>query len=448
MSLRLRIGVLAALGVGIAVALTALAGYLTVANQIQHSLDEGLLQQARQMVGAIEDPSQLENESSEALLAADLRAAYVFGSRVQSTRPEPPIGEPEVAVATGAETQSIRTANAPDGESMRVAAVRAAPRLALVLAQPTAPTDAILQQLKTASIVAGGLGIALAAWAGFSIAQTGLRPVVRLTEASERVAETGRLDPIEVEGTDEIARLSHSFNAMLAAVRESQRRQHRLVADAGHELRTPLTSMRTNIDLLAQSDEQGGLSDRDRKALIADVRAQAEELTQLVGDLVELSREDPPEATFETMDLADVVRDAVSRVRRRAPNVSFSVDLHPWTVRGDSTMLDRAVTNLLDNAAKYSPAQGIVTVALSDGTLEVTDEGPGISADDLPHVFERFYRSSEARGLPGSGLGLAIVRAAAERHGGTVTAASPESGGTVLTMTLPGTSEPVPTPET
>nr|WP_246402034.1 HAMP domain-containing sensor histidine kinase [Jiangella mangrovi] len=358
------------------------------------------------------------------------------------------MGSAELAVARGAEPESVRTLSL-DGERYRVVAVPAGndPRgfeYALVLAQPTAQTDQVLDRLRLVSFIAGGVGIILATWAGLSIARAGLRPVRQLTQAAEHVAATGQLEPIEVTGSDEIARLAHAFNAMLAALQEARLRQSRLVADAGHELRTPLTSMRTNLDLLAQSDagggSGGGLAASDRAQLIADTRAQAVELSTLVGDLVELSREDPPAASREQLDLADVVRDALSRVRRRAPGVAFSADLDSWFVQGDATQLGRAATNLLDNAAKFSPPHGTVTVTLHDGALDVCDEGPGIDDVDLPRVFDRFYRSSEARGLPGSGLGLAIVKAAAERHGGSVEAGRAPSGGARLTMRVPGSS--------
>ncbi|WP_211239630.1 sensor histidine kinase [Jiangella gansuensis] len=446
LSLRARIGALAALGVGLAVTLTALAAYLTVASQLRGSVDSSLLDRARQAVSTpFGDPAQLVQQPAEAFLAADLKIALLradgrpFAADDRST---PPMGRDELEVAEGTVPQSVRSLDL-DGEPYRVVAVPAGRdpagrQFALVLAQPTAQTEQVLDRLRLASFLAGGAGIVLATWAGLSIARAGLRPVRQLTDAAEHVAATGQLEPIEVTGSnDEIARLADSFNAMLAALREARLRQSRLVADAGHELRTPLTSMRTNLDLLAQSEASGGLAPADRTQLINDTRAQAVELSQLVGDLVELSREDPPAASRERLDFADVVRDALGRVRRRAPGLTFSADLHSCPVDGDATQLGRAATNLLDNAAKFSPPQGTVTVTLRDGVLDVFDEGPGIAEQDLTRVFDRFYRSSEARGLPGSGLGLAIVKAAAERHGGSVEAGRGPSGGARLTMRLP-----------
>ncbi len=453
MALRTRVSVLAAVGVGLAVLLTSVAAYATVRNQLQQSRDDALLARARASVEtSLGNPRALASIPGAALgAAADLRIALVRGVDGQSFSAQgalnpPPLGRPELAVARGDATESVRTVTA-GGEDFRVVAVPVAQDLALVLAQSTSETEQTLRRLRLVLLLVGGAGVALAAYAGLVIARTGLRPVERLTLAAENIAATERLDPIEVTGSDELARLTSAFNSMLAALAASRDRQRALVADAGHELRTPLTSLRTNLDLLAQSESGEGLGRVERAELVADVRAQVTELSDLVGDLVELSRTDEllsNTATVETIDLADVVRRAVERVTRRAPAVRFVTDARPWLMPGDPQSLERAVTNLLDNAAKWSPAGGAVTTSLADGVLTVGDEGPGIADEDLPHVFDRFYRSAEARTLPGSGLGLAIVRHAVERHGGTVTAARAPEGGTLMVVRFPSAPEPAP----
>jgi two-component system sensor histidine kinase MprB len=267
----------------------------------------------------------------------------------------------------------------------------------------------------------------------------------------EQIARTEDLRPLPVEGDDEIARLATAFNQMLTALAASRDRQRRLVADAGHELRTPLTSLRTNIDLLSQADADdgrgGGLPPEARAELLDDVRAQIEELTTLIGDLVELARDEPLTHVVEPADLAEVVDRALQRVRRRAPGVTFDVSTAPWWVVGEPAALERAVTNLLDNAAKWSPADGTVTVRVAGGVLTVDDQGPGIAPEDLPHVFERFYRAKESRSMPGSGLGLSIVRQVVERHAGTVSAERRPEGGTRFTVVLPGSSSQAADPE-
>ncbi len=446
LSLRARIGLLAALGVGLAVAATSVAAYLTVRNQLHTSRDDNLFVRARSAVGSLlSTPEDLVGIPADALSAADVNLGLISadGQRyIARGKPgvvkAPPFGAPEQAVARGDAKQSIRTASL-SGTEYRVVAVpvRAGTGLALVLAQPTADTEEVLHRLGLVLLIVGGLGIGAATTAGLAIARAGLRPVERLTAAAEHVAATEQLEPIEVRGHDELARLATSFNAMLAALSRSRERQQQLVADAGHELRTPLTSLRTNLDLLVQSATRGGLSDEDRDELLADVRAQSEELTILVQDLVELARDDPAAAQVEELDFAEVCERAIDRVKRRAPGLTFDVKLAPWVVKGDATALERAVANILDNAAKWSPAGASVQVRLDGGELQVIDEGPGIPPGDLPHVFERFYRATDARRLPGSGLGLAIVKQVADRHGGVVEAARVDAGGTQITFRLP-----------
>jgi len=287
--------------------------------------------------------------------------------------------------------------------------------------------------------------VGLAALAGVAVARAGLRPVQRLTWATERVAATGDLRPIPVEGSDELARLTLSFNGMLDALAASREQQRRLVADAGHELRTPLTSMRTNLELLAAAERPGAptLPEGDRAEILDDVSAQVTELSTLVGDLVELARDDPPLVTHEPVELTEVVERALERARRRAGDVEFVTTLVPWTLVGDATALERAVLNLLDNAAKWSPPGATVRVQMRpvEGSwvlLEVADAGPGIAEQDLPWVFDRFYRADGARTMPGSGLGLAIVRQVAHRHGGAVGAGRAPEGGALLVLRLPG----------
>jgi two-component system sensor histidine kinase MprB len=208
---------------------------------------------------------------------------------------------------------------------------------------------------------------------------------------------------------------------MLVALSASRDRQRRLVADAGHELRTPLTSLRTNLDLLLQADAAGGLDADARAELMDDVRAQLEEMSTLVGDLIELARDEPLRPVVEQVDLAEVVDRAVARARRRRTGLTFDVDTAPWWVSGESASLERAVTNRLNH-----------------GTLTVDDEGPGIAPDDREQVFERFYRSEESRSMPGSGLGLSIVRQVIERHSGNVRVDVNDGGGTRMVLQVPG----------
>ena len=450
-SLASRVTVLTAIAAGATVLLVAFGGYVTVRMQLQATLDDSLLDRAHQ-AAKTEALAAITNDCripSWALGAADVQIGFI-----QVGAPEPitcdrsatplTLGQQEVDVATGESEASIRTIYA-GGQAYRVVTVPTSVEgRALVVAQSLHGQEVVLRKLGVVMLLFGLAGVIASGMAGWAVARNGLRPVRRLTTSVEEIARTEDLRPLPVEGDDEIARLASAFNQMLAALAASRDRQRQLVADAGHELRTPLTSLRTNLDLLSQADSSGGLPPGAKEELLDDVRAQIEEMTTLIGDLVELSRDEPLTHVVEQIDLADLVDRTVARVRRRAPGVTFETDLAPWFLVGEEAGIERAVTNLLDNAAKWSPAGGTVTIRLEGGTLVVDDEGPGIAADDRPHVFDRFYRSRESRAMPGSGLGLSIVRQVAERHSGTVEADVSPTGGARLTMWLPGSAAPVP----
>lgn len=448
-SLASRVTLLTTIAVGMALAAMALGAFVTVRSQMMAALDESLLDRAQgaAQTGTLSELTGRAGVPSWMLGAADVRIFFVSAdgfARSADDGPDLPLGNPEIAVAAGHAQHALRSVS-QDGVDYRVVSVPASMQgQALVIAQSTEPQEQTLHKLGVAMVLFGGAGVLAAAFAGWAVARNGLRPVRRLTQTVEEIARTSELTPLEVEGADEVARLSVAFNQLLAAVEASQSRQRQLVADASHELRTPLTSLRTNLDLLAQADAlpSSALAPEARRELLDDVRAQIEELTTLIGDLMELARDEPTPSVVESVDLADVVDRAVARVRRRAPTLAFDVHAEPWVVRGEAGALERAVTNMLDNAAKWSPPDGTVTVTLTRGTLVVSDAGPGISEEDLPHVFERFYRSSESRAMTGSGLGLSIVQQVAHRHGGSVTAGngtagSASSGGARLTLTLP-----------
>jgi two-component system sensor histidine kinase MprB len=301
-------------------------------------------------------------------------------------------------------------------------------------AVPLAQTDSTLSRLRLVlGIVCLG-GVALAAAFGLLVSRSALRPLRRLTGAAEQVARTQDLGHRIDEGEgDELGRLAASFNTMLAALERSRLAQRQLVSDASHELRTPLTSVQANLDALAVGER---LAPAERARVIAAAQAQLRELTVLVGDLSDLSRTEVEQVEIEDVRLDLAVTGAVNRARLHAPGCRFALDTAPCLVRASPARLDRAIANLLDNACKWDP-RGQIEVTVRPGRLEVRDHGPGIDAEDLPRVFDRFYRSAAARGRPGSGLGLAIVRLLAESHGGSVHAANDCGGGARLTIELP-----------
>ena len=321
-----------------------------------------------------------------------------------------------------------------DGTHLRVFTFAYGPDAAVQVARPLTEVDESLRRIGLVLLLIAAGGIVIAAGLGLVVARAALSPVRRLTETVERVSETQDLsERIEVSGNDELSRLAASFNAMLGALEESTRAQRQLVADASHELRTPLTSVRTNIEVLA-GDRM--LPPEERTRLLSDVVEQLGEMTTLIAELIELARAEQMTVEPEDVRLDLLVENAVERARRNRPEVVYTVDLEPATVSGVPATIERAVGNLLDNAAKWSPTGGQVEVVLRDGQLTVRDHGPGIADEDLPYVFDRFYRARAARGMPGSGLGLAIVRQVAESHGGDVVAERAEGGGTRMVFRL------------
>jgi two-component system sensor histidine kinase MprB len=306
---------------------------------------------------------------------------------------------------------------------------------ALQLVRPLEEVDRLLDRIGLVLILVSLVGIAAAAAFGALVARTALRPVEQLTREAEVVAETRDLSHrIGLEGNDELARLGASFDTMLAALDESQQQQRQLVADASYELGTPLTSIRTNVEVLARRDD---LAPEAREALLGDLVGQLGEMSGLVTGLVELASESPTELEVGDVQLDELVEDAVARAARLVPQITFTTALEPTVVRGVPGRLERAVSNVLDNAVKWSDPGATVAVGVGQGAVTVRDHGPGIAEEDVPHIFDRFYRSPQARAMPGSGLGLAIVRRVVDEHGGTATVSRADGGGTIVRLGFP-----------
>lgn len=451
LSLRWRVMLLAMSMVAMVVVLMAVAVYAVVAAALYDDIDNQLQSRAQLLIASgslAADPGKAIEGTAysdvNAMLINPGRSIYTANQEGQTL----PIGATEKAVIRGELFMSRRTA-----ADQRVLAVHLPNGSTLLISKSLAPTDAVMSKLRWVLLAVGGIGVAVAAIAGGLVIRTGLRPVARLTEAAERVARTDDLRPIPVFGSDELARLTEAFNTMLRALTESRERQARLVADAGHELRTPLTSLRTNVELLIAAQQPGAppLPDSEMADLRVDVVGQIEELSTLVGDLVDLTRDDAGGVVHEAVDMTEVVDRCLERVRRRRNDIEFDVNVAPWQVYGDAAGLSRAVLNLLDNAAKWSPSGSRVGLTLTQldqvhAELVVSDRGPGIPVADRHLVFERFYRSPEARAMPGSGLGLAIVKHVVLKHGGAIrvedTVPGGDPPGTSIYVLLPGAPLP------
>jgi two-component system sensor histidine kinase MprB len=304
----------------------------------------------------------------------------------------------------------------------------------VMVALSLADDDAVLHSLLAPYLLLIAGGILLAALLGLAISRSALRPIERFVALTERV--TQKLDrPARLEETDavELRRLATSFNQTIDALERSIEAQRHLVADASHELRTPIAALRSNVQIFLESER---LPEHEREELQASILAELDELTQIVSDVMELASGSGSDLQPEEVELDTIVREAVERTQRRGPGLNFNLELEPTVIRGVPDRIGRAVANVIDNARKWSPPKGEIEIRLSAGVLTVRDHGPGFGEEDLPHVFDRFYRAARARRMPGSGLGLAIVKQAAQAHGGYAEAANAADGGAVVTVSF------------
>jgi two-component system, OmpR family, sensor histidine kinase MprB len=493
-SFRRRIALVSAAAVAVAVVLASMLTYVLTSHQLSSQVDSQLRNRGRNvslLVRALDEARGEHPGTVHHLRARELRLAALgaLGVPAKSARPPsahtpakrsaPPTGSaanlfghlppgpgqvrgyqqvvtsdgrivavsaPSVSLPVDARTRALAAHEGKPfyadatvkGIHLRVLAESLGGGRAVQFAQPLTEVDSLLSRLRLilALIVVGG--IALAALLGRLVAGAAVAPLRRLTEATEHVGRTqdlsGRIEPT---GGDELGRLASSFNAMLDTLERSMNAldasvhaQRQLVADASHELRTPVTSLRTNIEILQQQGPDMGPDEQRR--LLDDVVEQIGELTLLMNDLIDLARGEERRADAEEVRLDALVAEVLERARRNSAGTPLDAELAPTIVAGVPARLERAVANLIDNAVKYSPPGEPVHVQLQAGQLTVRDHGPGISTQDLPHIFDRFYRGAEARGRPGSGLGLAIVRQVVDQHDASVHAEAPAGGGTQM----------------
>jgi two-component system sensor histidine kinase MprB len=450
--LRRRLALVAAAAVAIAIVLAVLVCYLVVRGQLRGQVDDALRAQAsavqrgdfhalaQQLPGI--PPSAGGPAQYVQIVGADGTAFPREGDLAL------PIDPQTRTVARGGSAAALSDIRIGDSHlreltfPVTVSVNGQAESAAVQLARPLNGVDHVLSNLRLILALLGLGGIALAAALGRLAARRVLAPLAEVAQTAQEIGETDDLSRrLSIHADDEVGQLASRFNVMLerlegsrTALDESVRAQRQLVADASHELRTPITSLRTNIEVLLAGGE---ISDEDRRRLLADVVEQSEELSALVGDLIELARGDLPSGSVEDARLDGIVAESVARARRNSPQVRFEATLAPMIVDVVPDRLGRAVNNLLDNAARHSPPGGVVEVVVDADGMRVRDHGPGVAEPDLPYVFDRFFRGANSRGRQGSGLGLAIVRQVAEQHGGSVTAANARDGGAIFSLHLP-----------
>ncbi|MEU9097249.1 HAMP domain-containing sensor histidine kinase [Streptomyces sp. NPDC048361] len=442
--LRTRLAVAASAAVALVAVGVCTAAFFVLRFELYHQLDLNLTQSATLAI-------QQNRGAAPGVLAGECRylaapaCAQVVPADPADDPAKPyllPVSPPVREVATGERRPYSTNITLPDGEPARMLTTPFGGSNSL---QVALRSDTVRKGVSQAAWLMGGVGAAgvlLAGALGYWVSRTGLAPVARLTATAEHIAATRdpshriELPPGPPDKEDEVTRLATSFNTMLGELEQSVTAQRRLVADASHELRTPLTALRTNAELLARAER---LTAAQRERASAALGRQIREVSVLVNDLIDLARDEEPVPLLEEVALAPLLTHTVDTARAHWPITPFRLELvdASVTLPGVPSRLARLISNLLDNAAKFSPPGAPVEVTLSAGELTVRDHGPGIAEADLPYVFDRFYRAEQARALPGSGLGLAMARQIARAHGAALTVERAAGGGAQFRLTLP-----------
>ena len=452
MSFRLRLTLAVAGLAALAIAAVAVVSYYVTSDRLTGEIDSFLEAQAETLTRSVgrgrggQRPPEILTVLP-ALRGTDTYVQVILADGERASRADDraalPVSEADLTVASGDQDRNLQTV-VVEGVDVRVLTrpfeVGQRQIGAVQIGRELTETQNVLQGLRRRLFVLGAAGTAVAALAAWALADSLTRPVRRLTRAAERVAATNELGGIDVEGSGEVGRLATSFNTMLGALETSRQQQRRLVMDASHELRTPLTSVRTNVDVLRRSPE---LELADREDVLADLDREVTELTDLVTELVDLATSsDRGSEPHVPLDLAALARDVAERAQRRTGRVIEVIHTGPVTVSGQRSGLERAISNLVNNACKFSPDRTPVTIEIDAGRVAVGDRGPGISAEDRPYVFDRFYRATATRDAPGSGLGLAIVEEVVRNLGGSVFVEDAAGGGAIVGFTFPAPDAP------
>jgi two-component system, OmpR family, sensor histidine kinase MprB len=439
MSLRWRFALVLAVVVAAVVVTLSTAAWLSAKSEIVSGVDDALRRQANSAARGFFVGSPPENENRRRQGPDPVQILDRQGSVLAAVGKALPVEAEDQAVAAGTKNSITREVTV-GGDDYRMVTLTTQFG-AVQVARNKAEIDDALGGLRNGLIALGALATVLAALVGWWLAGRFTRPIVQLTSTTEHIAKTGDLtEPIALDRTDEVGRLASSFDAMLHALAASQLQQQQLVMDASHELRTPLTTLRTNIELLAK---RPGLDPEQRQELLEAATVELEELSSLVTELVDFAIERRPEdMDREDVDLGALAEDVVHRAERRYGR-TFPLEIEdPAIIDGFPTLLERALSNLLDNASKFSPRDEPIEVSVRGGEIVVRDHGPGVDPDDRNRVFDRFYRTAAARTMPGSGLGLAIVRQIITQHGGTVRFEDAPGGGALVRIELPDAREP------
>jgi len=446
MTIRRRIALVSALAVGVAVVLIAVGTFVGAKRQVLGQVDESLLARAEEfdqvppavlfaILGIERGDVQRDrvirtrpgdfDTSYYQMLFPDGRVINIGDDDLVLPEPEPDDLDPRASTLQSEWVDDVH---------LRIATtLRPESNVVIQIARPLTEVDALLGRLAALLLLGGLVGVGLAAGLGLLVANQALKPISRLKTSFGEIAETQSFTKrVEVVGNDEVADLSREFNLLLDELESAKLDQARLVRDAGHELRTPLTALRTNLEVLQRHE----VGPDERTEILAAAHGEVEELASLVAEVVDLASDRYEEESVGSVDLAEAVQAVVDLFeQRKGRRVRLTLDTS--VVIGKRNALERAISNIVGNADKFSPTTTPIRVEVEDGTVTVADDGPGFDLSDVPYVFERFYRSDAARSQPGSGLGLSIVKQIVDDHGGEVFARNGASGGAEVGFSLP-----------
>ncbi len=440
MTLRTRFAMVTGVIVLVVVALVGFGAYAAAANQLYSQVDDSLDTRVNQIADALQRNNRpmvpgfrQRNPITDELLQTEFDAVTQIidptsGIVATAGKVDLPEHERDDAMASSGDGFHRETVSL-EGGNYRILTVAMPNGVLIKVGKNVNDIDDAIGGMRAWFIGIAVAGFGLAAIAGWMFASKVSKPIELLASSADDIARTQDLDHnVEVTGANEVTKLASSFNTMLAALRRSVTRQRQLVQDASHELRTPLTSLRANTELL----QRPSLSDSERTAILADMRAEIDELTELSSELSALATDQKAAEQPTTVDLREIADEIATRARRRTTGDITVSSIGATHVTARMHQLERAISNLVDNAIKFSPDGSDVAIIISDGRIVVQDNGPGISAADKPHVFDRFYRATATRSLPGSGLGLAIVAQFAEDHGIATIVEDAPNGGAVV----------------
>ncbi|MGI9584229.1 MAG: ATP-binding protein [Acidimicrobiia bacterium] len=446
MTIRRRITLVTAGAVAITVIVMSVGAYAAARRQVLAPIDDSLLVRAELIAllppGVLPPGFDIDGVRPGRIAFGQGRGDFdsVYYQVILPDGGTVDVGEDDLVLPPPAENEMRRGAATlrsvtVDGVHLRVVTVyQPNAEVFIQLGRPLTEADETLSRLAAMLTVGSLLGVAIAAVLGMIASRSAVKPLEDLKADVTTVAMDREFDTrLEIRGDDEVAELASAFNVLLTEVEDSRSQQVRLVRDAGHELRTPLTALRMNIELLQRHEISGS----EQREMIDAASAEVEELSDLVAEVLDLATGRYEEEVAARVALGDIVRAVTDRTERRT-DANIVINADESTVVGKSDGLDRAIANLVANAEKWSPPEGLITITVSEGVVSVEDEGEGIPEPDLPHIFERFYRADDARSTPGSGLGLAIVKEIIDDHGGDVFARNRAVGtGAVVGFILP-----------